>query len=124
LTTKTTSTVLHRKNQIDIRVESIDKLEEWTMAEIHLYGRLRQLVPDSRANEETVLHIHLEEEHSLKDFIAKLNLKASDVGECFINGMLAEMHNIVTDDDRVGLFPFNMRLIDGAMHLRYHPNRR
>ena len=94
------------------------------MTEVHLYGRLRQLVPGSRANEETVLYIDLEREYSLKDLIAKLNLESSDVGECFINGMLAEMHNIVTDDDRVGLFPFNMRLIDGAMHLRYHPNRR
>jgi len=94
------------------------------MTEIHLYGRLRELVPDSRASEETVLHVSLEREYSLEGLVTKLNLKASDVGDCFINGMLAEMHNIVKDDDRVGLFPFNMKLIDGAMHLKYHPNRR
>ncbi len=94
------------------------------MTEIHLYGRLRQLVPDSRASEETVLHIELEGKCSLEELITKLDLKASDVGDCFISGMLAEMHDMVIDADRVGLFPFNMRLIDGALHLKYHPNRR
>ncbi|MBD3157443.1 MAG: hypothetical protein GF309_01520 [Candidatus Lokiarchaeota archaeon] len=54
----------------------------------------------------------------------KLDLDASEIGDCFINGKLARLSDPIEDGDRIGLFPFNMKLIDGGMHLRYHPQRR
>ncbi|TFG12642.1 hypothetical protein EU537_08755 [Candidatus Thorarchaeota archaeon] len=92
------------------------------MVEIHLYGRLRQFIPDSRANEDTILYFDLDGECTLQELLSKLHLKTSDVGDCFINAILAEMNDQVRNDDSVGLFPFNMRLIDGGMHLKHHPN--
>jgi hypothetical protein len=46
------------------------------------------------------------------------------MGDCFINGKLARQSDRVEDGDRIGLFPFNMRLIDGGMELKYSPHRR
>ncbi|TFF67930.1 hypothetical protein EU520_01095 [Candidatus Thorarchaeota archaeon] len=94
------------------------------MIRIHLYGRLRNLVPGSNAHEETVLEHEGVKGHTLRSLLEELGLSTGDVGDCFLNGRLAVLSDVVSDGDRVGLFPFNMRLIDGGMHLKHHPQRR
>jgi hypothetical protein len=94
------------------------------MIEVHLYGRLRSLVPDSKANEDTILMCEYKENETFDIFLTRLGLQLDDVGDCFINGTLARLTDILSDGDRVGLFPFNMKLIDGGMHLKFHPQRR
>ena len=94
------------------------------MIEVHLYGRLRSLVPNSKANEDTILMCAFRENETFETFLTRLGLHLVDVGDCFINGNLARLNNKLSDGDRIGLFPFNMKLIDGGMHLKYHPQRR
>lgn len=94
------------------------------MIEIRIYGRLRSLVPGSKASENTVLEKEAKPDETFEDLLERLDLNSSQIGDCFINGTLARVSDPIEDGDRVGLFPFNMRLIDGGMHLKYHPQRR
>ena len=94
------------------------------MLEIHLYGILRKLVEGSKASEDTIMHVEYKDGESFAELIERLGIEQSRIGDCFINGILANPSNLLHDNDRIGLFPFNMILIDGGMHLKYHPNRR
>jgi hypothetical protein len=94
------------------------------MIEVHLYGRLRDLVAGSRPDEDTVMHCDYKEGERFADLLTRLGLEPKDVGDCFVNGILAKAEVVLQPNDRVGLFPFNMVLIDGGMHLKYHPHRR
>jgi hypothetical protein len=42
------------------------------------------------------------------------------MGDCFVNGTLAKDDQILKDNDRLGLFPFNMVLLCGGQHLKGH----
>ena len=94
------------------------------MLEVHLYGRLRSLVPNSKASEDTILMCEYKENETFETYLKRMGLQLEDIGDCFINGNLAKSNSILSDGDRLGLFPFNMKLIDGGMHLKYHPQRR
>jgi hypothetical protein len=94
------------------------------MIEIHLYGLLREIVPGSIASEDTILKIESQENEEFRQLIDRLGLDISDIGDCFINGKLAQQYDRINNGDRVGLFPFNMRLIDGGMELKFSPHKR
>jgi hypothetical protein len=94
------------------------------MIEVHLYGLLRRLVPDSRPDEDTILVVEAVDGETFQELINRLGLARTDIGDSFINGRLAREGDRVGTGDRVGLFPFNMRLIDGGMELKYSPYRR
>lgn len=38
--------------------------------------------------------------------------------------MEVQTNDVLKDRYRFGFFPYDMVLIDGGMHLKYHPNRR
>jgi molybdopterin converting factor small subunit len=90
------------------------------MIEIHLYGNLRSIVSGSQANEDTVLTVEYIENETFAQLAARLDLKSSDLGDCFINGNLVKTGHVMADGDRVGLFPFNMVLLCGGQHLKGH----
>jgi len=90
------------------------------MIEIHLYGKLRALVPGSRPDEDTILHQSSVAGETFADFITRLELTPPDLGDCFVNGTLAKPTTPVQDGDRVGLFPHNMVLLCGGQHLKGH----
>jgi hypothetical protein len=94
------------------------------MLEVHLYGVLREIVCLSKASEHTILNIEARENEKFHQLIHRLGSKSADIGDCFINGNLASKFDIVKNGDRVGLFSFNMRLIDSGMELKYSPHRR
>lgn len=94
------------------------------MIEVHLYGILRMIVPGSTPNENTVLYVESRKDEEFQHFIRRIGLDFTKLGDCFINGVLAISTDIVQSGDRVGLFPFNMRLIDGGMELKYSPHKR
>jgi hypothetical protein len=85
---------------------------------------LSKLVQNSRADEDTVLVLEPRDDETLEQLLQRLGLTRSDLGDSFINGRLTHEDDRVGRGDRVGLFPFNMRLIDGGMELKYSPYRR
>ena len=90
------------------------------MIEIHLYGKLRALVPGSRASEDTTMMLEFIENETFIQLIQRLGLQSKNIGDCFINGNLAKPDHIMKDGDRLGLFPFNMVLLCGGQHLKGH----
>jgi len=88
--------------------------------EIHLYGALRSLVPDSRPDEDTVLRLDSISNETFGGLVARLGLKPSDLGDCFIDGTLAKPSSLIPEGARIGLFPFNMVLLCGGQHLKGH----
>ncbi|MBN2229359.1 MAG: MoaD/ThiS family protein [Candidatus Thorarchaeota archaeon] len=90
------------------------------MIEIHLYGRLRTLVSGSSASDDTVLSLEYIENETFSQLISRLELTPKDLGDCFINGTLAKKDSVLTNGDRIGLFPFNMVLLCGGQHLKGH----
>ncbi len=90
------------------------------MIETHLYGKLRALVPGSKCSDDTILNYEYKEDETFKQFIERIGLKATDLGDCFINGTLAKQTTVLHDGDRVALFPFNMVLLCGGQHLKGH----
>ncbi len=90
------------------------------MIEIHLYGKLRSLVPDSSVCEDTVLMFDSVENETFAQFVQRLGFQRNDLGDCFINGTLAKNDCVLADGDRLGLFPFNMVLMCGGQHLKGH----
>jgi hypothetical protein len=94
------------------------------MIEIHLYGSLRGLVPGSTASEDTILKIESRGNEEFYQLVSRLGLELLDIGDCFINGKLAHQSDCIKTGDRVGLFPFNMRLIDGGMELKFSHHKR
>ncbi|TFG12253.1 hypothetical protein EU537_09915 [Candidatus Thorarchaeota archaeon] len=90
------------------------------MIQVHLYGQLRRLVENSHACEDTVIEIPYKEGMTFRDIVRYLGLDEKDLGDCFIDGMLAKMDDTVQDDARIGLFPYNMVLLCGGQHLKGH----
>jgi len=90
------------------------------MIEIHLYGILRDLVKGSCASEDTVLRVKYTRGETFEQLVARLELARKDLGDCFINGTLAKHSDVLHDGDRIGLFPFNMRLLCGGQYLKGH----
>ena len=88
--------------------------------EVHLYGLLRELVKASKPDEDTVMHVEFIKNEKFRDFIGRLGLSPSDIGDCFIDGNLAKPDAILTPGARIGLFPFNMVLLCGGQHLKGH----
>ena len=90
------------------------------MIETHLYGKLRCLVANSCASEDTVLMSDYLEGETFEEYIKRLGLQMKDLGDCFIDGTLAKPNHKITDNARVALFPFNMVLLCGGQHLKGH----
>ena len=90
------------------------------MIETHLYGKLRSLVPGSKACEDTVVMRDYIKDQTFKEFVEDLDLKLGDLGDSFIDGTLAKPGTIIKDGARVALFPFNMVLLCGGQHIKGH----
>ena len=88
--------------------------------EIHLYGRLRNLVKNSRPDEDTILKLEFVENETFEKLLKRLGLERSELGDCFLNGTLVKPDNKIPIGARVGLFPFNMVLLCGGQHLKGH----
>ena len=91
------------------------------MIELHLYGNLRKLASERfSCSEDTVLNLKHVKDESFEGLVKRLNLKPTDLGDCFIDGTLAKKDTIIKDEARVALFPFNMVLLCGGQHLKGH----
>jgi len=63
------------------------------MVEIYLYGKLRRLVPASRATEDTVIRIRSEGGESLQSLLRRAGVPIEELYHIFLNGNLLATHN-------------------------------
>ncbi|MBN1486234.1 MAG: hypothetical protein JW981_01255 [Anaerolineae bacterium] len=61
--------------------------------EIHLYGKLRRLVPESRATEETVIHTAPCPGESVISLLMRIGVPLEELYHIFLNGTLLYTHN-------------------------------
>ena len=93
------------------------------MLEIHLYGNLRAMVPGSSSSQDTVLTCKHKTGETFSEFVHRLGLSMMELGDCFINGVLAKPSDVLKDGDRIGLFPphlgilLNVRVFAGLRQL-------
>lgn len=90
------------------------------MLEVHLYGVLRSIVENSKSSEDTIMIVDFVEGETFVEFIERLGLAKEELGDCFIDGTLAKSNDVIRDNVRIALFPFNMVLLCGGQHLKGH----
>ncbi len=90
------------------------------MIEVYLYGKLRRLVENARANDDTIVKLEHIEGETFSQLVERIGLEMSDLGDCFIDGRIAHPDDQIEDGARIGLFPFNMVLLCGGQHLKGH----
>lgn len=87
------------------------------MIEIHLQDCLRELVTDSRHDDEGVLIRKSVPGEPLSHLLSSLGLNQKEVGNCYINGILAKPEEIVEAGDLIELYPISLGLLCGG-HLK------
>jgi len=88
------------------------------MIETRLYGKFRSLVSNSCATEETILMCDYKQGETFEMFVKRLSLDLDDMGNCFINGKLANNFTTISDGDRVALFPIGMQFFANVSHIQ------
>ncbi|NHJ15195.1 MAG: hypothetical protein EAX95_16050 [Candidatus Thorarchaeota archaeon] len=73
------------------------------MIEVLLYGNVREIVKEKMPNSNTILLFDYIEGEHFQDLLHRLGLKLEDVGDCYINGALADPDNEIRDLDTVEL---------------------
>ncbi len=63
------------------------------MVEIHLYGKLRRLVPGARAAEETVIHLEPQAGETVMMLLRRAGIPLEELYHVFHNGNLLATHN-------------------------------
>ncbi|MHA2004288.1 MAG: hypothetical protein ACXABV_18075 [Candidatus Thorarchaeota archaeon] len=84
------------------------------MIEIHLQDCLRELVIGGRQNDETVFIRKSVPGEPLIHLISSLGLDPRQLGDCYINGILAELSDIIEPGDRIELYPISLGLLCGG----------
>ena len=91
------------------------------MLNVYVYGFLKKKF-NSEANlsENTIIKVEYKEHETFAEFLKRMNILETELGDCFINGKIAEKDKIIIKDARIGLFSFGMRLLDGGQHIKGH----
>lgn len=63
------------------------------MIEIHLYGKLRRLVPGARADEDTVMHVTPVPGETVLTLLDRAGVPLAELYHIFLNGSLLVTHN-------------------------------
>jgi hypothetical protein len=82
------------------------------LIEVHLYGRLRRLAPQSGVHQPSTVRVD-RCKTTVEQVLAALGLERAAVGQVFINGRYyaAPFEQVVHSGDRLGVFPPDMRLL-------------
>lgn len=91
------------------------------MIYLHVYGFLKKKFnSEAKLSESTIIEIEFKPNESFNNFLQRINIDTSELGDCFINGKIAESDLIVPENARIGLFGIGMCLLDGGQHIKGH----
>ena len=91
------------------------------MIHVYLYGFLKKKFDsNAKLSESTMIEFENKTNESFEDFLKRINVSKSELGDCFINGKVAQYNNIIPQDARIGLFGLGMCLLDGGQHIKGH----
>ena len=81
------------------------------MIDIHLYGKLRALAPDSAMDADSTLHVAVNDGDTIADVLARIGIAPEEVAHLFLNHEYSAMHRRVHDGDRLGIFARDLALL-------------
>ncbi|MFW9848642.1 MAG: hypothetical protein ACFFF4_05845 [Candidatus Thorarchaeota archaeon] len=75
------------------------------MIEVYLYGNLREIAERKLNEVSTIMTFEFVEGERFQDCLNRLGLEMTDVGDCYINRILATPDDIIQDRDSLELNP-------------------
>lgn len=91
------------------------------MLYIHVYGFLKKKFdPKAKLTDQTVVQLNFKENETFLDFLKRVNIDLTELGDCFINNkVIINPLQIIPDESRIGIFGSGMLLHEGGQYLKY-----
>ncbi len=81
------------------------------MVEVHLYGKLRALAPDSAMDADSVVQLAIKDGDTIADVLARLGITADQVAHLFLNHQYSGQSRRVHNGDRLAIFARDLALL-------------
>ena len=82
------------------------------MLEVHLYGKLRRFTDNQDPARDSIVYVPVKDGDTIKDITQRIGIPPEELGSnIFLNGEYSALERRVTDGDRLGIFPDDMKLL-------------
>ena len=82
------------------------------MIEVYLYGKLRRFTDNLDPSRDSIASVPVKNEDSIETIAQRIGIPLEEVGtNIFLNGEYSALSRKVSDGDRLGVFPDDMKLL-------------
>ena len=82
------------------------------MIELHLYGKLRRFTDNRNPSRDSIASVPVKNGDSIETIVQRIGIPLEEVGtNIFLNGEYSALSRKVSDGDRLGVFPDDMKLL-------------
>lgn len=82
------------------------------MLEVHLYGKLRRFTDNQDPARDSIVYVPVKDGDPIKAITQRIGIPPEELGSnIFLNGEYSALERRVTDGDRLGIFPDDMKLL-------------
>ena len=82
------------------------------MIEVHLYGKLRRFTDNQNPSRDSIINIPVNNGDSIESIVQRIGIPLEELGSnIFLNGEYSALERRVSNGDRLGIFPDDMKLL-------------
>ena len=82
------------------------------MIEVHLYGKLRRFTDSQDPSSDSIINVPVNHGDSIASITQRIGIPPGELGtNIFLNGEYSALERKVSDGDRLGIFPDDMKLL-------------
>ncbi|HET6477488.1 MAG TPA: hypothetical protein VFF92_00235 [Dehalococcoidales bacterium] len=82
------------------------------MIEVHLYGKLRRFTDNQDPSQDSIINIPVKNDDSIESIVQRIGIPLEELGSnIFLNGEYSALERKVSNGDRLGIFPDDMKLL-------------
>ena len=82
------------------------------MIEVHLYGKLRRFTDNQNPSRDSIINIPVNNGDSIESIVQRIGIPLEELGSnIFLNGEYSALERKVSNGDRLGIFPDDMKLL-------------
>jgi len=82
------------------------------MVEVHLYGKLRRFTDNQDPSQDSIINIPVNNSDSIESIVRRIGIPFEELGSnIFLNGEYSALERKVSNGDRLGIFPDDMKLL-------------
>ncbi|MBL7126714.1 MAG: MoaD/ThiS family protein [Dehalococcoidales bacterium] len=82
------------------------------MIEVHLYGKLRRFTDNQDPSQDSIINIPVNNSDSIESIVRRIGIPFEELGSnIFLNGEYSALERKVSNGDRLGIFPDDMKLL-------------